>query len=1268
MRTHLWKFLLVLLIAVLCANAVYPPREKLKLGKDLAGGVTILYGIKPDEQTGRQPTTAQITQLVTVLRERIDPNGIYDISIETLGTNQIEISMPLPSPDVKRARQALDSFLDTMVATAIEEYELDEVFRLAPGERASRIESLSAAVPARESLFEKALSAFDRHQRLEAQYRPLSRESEAATQAARDAEDAALKAMNEALNAAEQAGVDGLNLSSLDLTADDEDVSKAIDALIEAMIAAKPEADVAAARAAVESYRASRAASDAARENVTRIDALWRLRLEPLERSAMQADLEFESSREEILRTSINIEEIRRVLALDTKPRAQPDAATGKQIPGPSIRDEALGRVKNSFPILKDQVDQAVVLHDAYRSRARGYDDPKDLIALLRGAGVLSFRIAARSSDPLAFNSLREELRERGPTGAGSSEEVRWYQIDNPENWADNDRMRAFLREDPVGFFSARGYIIEEFDGKIYMLLYRTPQRSLDETSGEWKLIGAGRVQDSQTGLPAVSFSLDVTGARLFAQLTGNNLERSMAIVLDDRVFSAPKIEGRISDRGQITGSFTDRDIDYLLKVLNSGSLQAQLTENPIAQNTIGPKLGLDNLRRGLEAGILAFIVVAAFMLVYYFRCGAVADVALACNGIFILGAMAFNQAAFTMPGIAGVVLTFGMAVDANVLIYERMREELEGGADIKTAVRLGYEKAMSSIIDGNVTNLIVCFVLGFTATADVKGFAITLGIGVVSTLFSALFITRAIFEAGIATGTIHRLSMLPTVWKALGRALHPNIDWVAMRKFWYVFSAVAVIAGLGLTRATWREMLDTEFLGGTTVTFSLRNDESGQPIKLPRAEVERRIRDHAVKAFAQGKMSETQHRALLAVNVFNLNADEVEGEGFSGSAFVIKTTVYEQDVVETAIVESFGDLLDIPRIVRFEGSDLSADQAPPVYPIVNDSLGEAINRPAVRTNVRRYRGSGVAVVLDNLDPPMPTEEIRKRLDIKRRSPEFESLLGRTSTIVGITRAAEGSPQGPPQGSPQGPPAYSEVAVVIDGAVAGVSYYDDPDRWKVLVADREWDLIRGALTEPPTLDQITTISPTVAEQFRATALVSIGLSLLGILAYIWVRFGSFRYSAAAVVALVHDVCVTLGLLSLTHYVYDSALGRILLIEPFKIDMGVIAALLTIIGYSLNDTIIVMDRIRENRGKLALATADVVNRSINSTISRTLLTSGTTLLALVIMYFEGGTGIRPFAFAMLCGIMVGTYSSIGVASPMVLTHRTGKKDQAALAKV
>ena len=224
--------------------------------------------------------------------------------------------------------------------------------------------------------------------------------------------------------------------------------------------------------------------------------------------------------------------------------------------------------------------------------------------------------------------------------------------------------------------------------------------------------------------------------------------------------------------------------------------------------------------------------------------------------------------------------------------------------------------------------------------------------------------------------------------------------------------------------------------------------------------------------------------------------------------------------------------------------------------------------------------------------------------------------------------------------------------MVVLVAVEDIDYYKQQDDWKLHARDKEWEIAIYGLTRPPSLDQVTKISAEVATQFRAKAIVAIILSLLGILAYIWVRFGSLRYSLAAIIALVHDVCVTLGLLSLTHYLFGTFVGRMLFIEPFKIDLGVVAALLTIIGYSLNDTIVILDRIRENRGKLAVTSESVVNRSINQTISRTLITSGTTLVAVLIMYAEGGTGIRPFTFAMLCGVVVGTYSSVGIAAPMV----------------
>src|SRR5256885_1424023 len=211
----------------------------------------------------------------------------------------------------------------------------------------------------------------------------------------------------------------------------------------------------------------------------------------------------------------------------------------------------------------------------------------------------------------------------------------------------------------------------------------------------------------SQRGTPEISLEVNQRGGQLLGELAGRDVRDQMAVLLDDQVYTAPNLLSKISKSGQITGTFTDAEIRYIVRVLGAGSLQAKLSPEPISEMRLAPELGADNLRAGLRAGVISLIAISGFMIVYYFGSGVIAVVALLCNALLILGIMALANAAFTMPGIAGVILTFGMAVDANVLIYERMREEIQRGADARTAVRLGYDKAMASIVDGNVANLL---------------------------------------------------------------------------------------------------------------------------------------------------------------------------------------------------------------------------------------------------------------------------------------------------------------------------------------------------------------------------------------------------------------------------------------------------------------------------------------------------------------------------------------------------------------------------------
>jgi len=1238
-----YRTIVIAILLLLFGSAIFPTKEKLKLGKDLAGGTTLVYGILPDKD-GNAPSRAVVDQIISVIRQRIDPSGIYDISIVAQGTNQIEITMPAPTPEVREKRAAFEDALTNLVSTSLEASEVEAALRLESEARSEKIAELVAGIDQRQVIFDDLVLRYDEMQRTLEQYKAKEASRREALAPFYEAEKTAKTRTDSAMDLAMQAGADRGRLTLTDPMTDREAIGKIVDQIV---------VDVPGIGPLVWGYIDARDILEIAEETTIEAERDWFKELEPIEIAALDANKAFDLARKRVLETSINGEDFRRVLRMDqTRPKIR-DRKTQNIVEMDSPRELALNRLEVTVPVLADEIEAVTVLFDDFQSVSQGFDDPKELISLLRGSGVLSFRISANEEDPLPISALRSELKERGPRHVQSSSQVRWFPLDKLEQWYSDPRQIESIQSDPYSYFRSRfGAIVDVFDGEYYMLLYATGDRALDYTAGDWDLSGASSTVDSY-GRPAVLFQMDSSGAKKLGALTGGNVGRQMAIVLDDRVYSAPTLQSRIGSSGQITGEFSQKDISYLLRVLNAGSLQSQL-HGPIAQSTIGPSLGADNLSRGLEAGILALTIVAIFMLIYYFFAGVVANVALCCNAIFILGAMSLYEAAFTMPGIAGIVLTFGMAVDANVLIYERIREELDSGADLKTAIRLGYEKVLSTILDANVTNLIVCFVLGLAATAEVKGFGLTLGIGIVSTLICALVITRVVFEFYAHVLNMERLPMLPSVWRTLHDLLNPSIKWVELRSITWTVSTVVVIAAVLLTASKWDEMLDTVFKGGTAVTITFGDDDQGNPIKKPRAEVEEQIKTFAQTAFDSQEINEDVYRDLIGASVVNYNVDQTDGDGFIGQQFVIKTTLIDTEsmTVEDLVSSVFRGQLNIKETINFDFAEEDSADFAPLYPILSDSLGENINDPTVITDVRRFVG-GVAIVLNNLQPATSTEAIEDRIDRLRQSEEYKAYFGRHTEVIGL-RSAQLKDRDENA-------VWHDVVVLVEST--NIDIFTQRSDWDTNVAGKEWDIIRHALTQPQSLDQVTRIGSEVAAQFRAKAIVAITLSILGILAYIWVRFGSFRYSIAAIVALIHDVAVTLGLLALTHVLYGSAIGRVLLIEPFQIDLGVIAALLTIIGYSLNDTIVILDRVRENRGKLAVTSAEVVNRSINQCMSRTLLTSGTTLLAVTIMYFEGGTGIRPFTFAMLCGVVVGTYSSVGVAAPMVFSRKVTTENTA-----
>jgi SecD/SecF fusion protein len=430
--------------------------------------------------------------------------------------------------------------------------------------------------------------------------------------------------------------------------------------------------------------------------------------------------------------------------------------------------------------------------------------------------------------------------------------------------------------------------------------------------------------------------------------------------------------------------------------------------------------------------------------------------------------------------------------------------------------------------------------------------------------------------------------------------------------------------------------MLDTEFRGGTAITLKFTDGETGDPTTLERPEVERRINAIAEEAGEQSPLFQLKNADIVAI--------DPEADGITSDRFQIKTVVgkdsdQERQALLASVVESFQDVIDSRPALQFLGSGTPTIGSAPVFKILDDRLGSVIGKPEIRNDVSEFVG-GVAILMEDIRPRVSEQAILDRLDYIRNQPDFASnALKRTWRLIVI----EGTEDA----------VESAVVVAKDPAV---SVFDE-DEWRTELASSEWQMVRDGLTQPTTLALVQQFSAEIAQSFRAQAIVAVILSFLLILIYIWVRFGSVRYSLAAITALVHDVTIAIGLIALAEILYANVPFLVAIgLQPYKIDLALVAAILTIVGYSLNDTIVILDRIRENRGKLAYASRDVVNLAISQTISRTVITSGTTLVALIVLFVLGGDALSSFTYALICGVLVGTYSSIAVAAPLVFTSK------------
>ncbi|MEM6853410.1 MAG: protein translocase subunit SecF, partial [Planctomycetota bacterium] len=719
-----------------------------------------------------------------------------------------------------------------------------------------------------------------------------------------------------------------------------------------------------------------------------------------------------------------------------------------------------------------------------------------------------------------------------------------------------------------------------------------------------------------------------------------------------------------LTSGGSITGEFSNAEYRYLLNTLDAGSLEGQLSYDPISQKTTGSTIGEDNLRKGLNACIIALIVVGIFMALYYLFSGLVADFALIANMVIILGIMSMIEATFTLPGIAGLVLTIGMAVDANVLIFERIREELKAKADLPTAVRLGFDKALSTILDANITTLITCVVLGYTATAEVKGFAVVLGVGILATLFTALFSTRVIVDLYLVLTKAKSLPMLPTIVPAIGKLLSPKVNWIGMRKLFLPVSVILIVAGLTTAFYRGEDMLDIEFRSGTEVTFTLaegttlsidevRERLAGFGERAEAGEIDANVQEQIAQIAAQNEGREEDQKLDLPTEAdWSLleNAQVVrvgeEAENGEATGFSVATLIENSSALSDAIKVMFRDELDVTETVDFNGLDLTVGQAKGIVePVVAGSLYASTGRQFTEASpdVQSFLG-GVSILMEDLSPAVSVEDVTERITRMRRQPAYELLGSRPFKVFGLERAGTDK---------HGDASYSTLAVVVKDNET--NYAEDRSQFTedLGLAATEWSLVRDALQRDTSLASVSNFSSQVSGTMKDQALIAMGASLLAVVGYIWLRFGSLRYGLAAIAALVHDVSITMGILAICGWLSAMPAFESLLLDDFKINLALVAALLTIVGYSLNDTIVVFDRIRENRGRLSRATPAIINDSINQTVSRTVLTSGTTLIAVLTLYVLGGPGVHGFAFAMLIGVLVGTYSSIAIAAPILL---------------
>lgn len=792
-----------------------------------------------------------------------------------------------------------------------------------------------------------------------------------------------------------------------------------------------------------------------------------------------------------------------------------------------------------------------------------------------------------------------------------------------------------------------------------YFILTRASERVV--VDGTHITITARPDNDPQSFKPVISFSFNNAGAQEFYKVTNANkpdqegrVTRQLAIILNGELISFPNIQSAISDRGQISGDFDQSYVNEIVKLLRSGALPATLKQKPVSETTIGPTLGADTIRSGTRAVGFAYLAVLIFMLVYYRFAGMVACIALLANLLLTIAFMVAVNATFTLPGLAGLVLMLGMAVDANILIYERLREERDRGANLQMAIRNAYDRVFGTIIDTHLSSIFTALVLYAVGNDQLRGFGISLAVGLVISLFTSLFMTHLIFDYWLKRNWLKQLKMMRLFTR-------PNIDFMKLRKIMFPITGVLTILGLGLFLARGEKSLNVDFVGGVVYGGQMKDDvEIGELRKLLSEDHQNKVL--AVKSVEKKKAADEkeggrdlylityedgeQREIELAIGLAGATDDEKLAElktrasqipdlsveqnflsdatGDKSRYFTVRTTEKEPELVQAAIYRLFRDEKNNSLLAR------------------NELVVTPVAEP---DDPKRFTWTFKFV-----DPATKEEQyaseayIRTLLDraFASKFAELGIKVLEPYRLQGIGEPKDGR--------------YAEMKLTLSSAAWNTSSLTPPDIKAAL------DNVQAKYNELPQPERLETFDPTLAGEMRSRALIAIFTSWVALLLYLWFRFGNWTFGLAAVLCLIHDLCFTIGAIAVSHYLYDTAIGRALKLQDFKIDFAAIAALLTLVGYSVNEIIVNFARLREVRGKNPLLTPQMINSSVNQTLSRTILTSTTVWLVVMVLYVFGGSGVHLFAFVMVVGVVVGTYSSIYVACPLLLLFGEGTPEK------